>query len=439
MKKRVISLVLALAMLLSISVTAGAAGRNYGNIPIYIGHSDVDYMAEEILKEIDTAGKSYKEQVRAVYNWVVKNCSAAGDGKLYFTEAGVDAEVDRYFYEECDAALQHGDILIRPDFDSAYNSSGVFYDASHYVANFAAEPMMKRSGSSINYAALMTVLLGHIGFDCRIVSGTANDSKAEHCWNYVLVNGEYLWLDVWYAIEDYADSGKVSYDCFLVDDISKWNTADRADGNYAEWLQENKDSIADDYGFTSAVAAGEPWSRCSNWALEQMEQAHEISLIPEVLQYTDLTEDISRGEFAAVAVAMYERLAGCDVPEYVGASPFTDCDDADVLRAYALGIVKGMGDGKYAPDRNLTREQAVTMLGRVYELVTTGKVSDGSGLGSEGVAKFSDDSSISAYARNYIYHFVSINVIQGVGNNKFAPKDSMTREAALKTALEAAK
>ena len=45
--------------------------------------------------------------------------------------------------------------------------------------------------------------------------------------------------------------------------------------------------------------------------------------------------------------------------------------------ALGLGVVNGMGDGTFAPDSPLTREQAVTMLGRVYELVLTSAISGG--------------------------------------------------------------
>ena len=78
------------------------------------------------------------------------------------------------------------------------------------------------------------------------------------------------------------------------------------------------------------------------------------------------------------------------------------------------------------------------MLGRVYELCKTGSVQTGAELESAGVPLFSDDAQIGAWAKNYIYFFVSEGVINGVGNNTFAPLASMTREAALKIAVETA-
>ena len=60
---------------------------------------------------------------------------------------------------------------------------------------------------------------------------------------------------------------------------------------------------------------------------------------------------------------------------------------------------------------------------------------DGSKLPQTGVKAFADDSSISSYARNYIYFFAGQDIINGVGNGKFAPKQSMTRESALKISV----
>ena len=108
-----------------------------------------------------------------------------------------------------------------------------------------------------------------------------------------------------------------------------------------------------------------------------------------------------------------------------------------MLRAYSLGVVNGMGDGTFAPDSNLTREQAVTMLGRVYELSRFSAVMGGETL-SQGGEPFLDDSAIFDYARNYVYFFTGQSIVDGMGDGTFAPKSSMTREQALKIAVETA-
>jgi hypothetical protein len=134
-----------------------------------------------------------------------------------------------------------------------------------------------------------------------------------------------------------------------------------------------------------------------------------------------------------VAVALYEGLAGKKAPA-AGASPFSDTADTAVVQAQALGIVQGVGGGKFAPGATLTREQAATMLGRVCELVKTGAVGTGAALGAA-APSFADAGGIAAYALPYIGFFSQNGVIDGVGGGQFAPKRTMTREQALKIAV----
>ena len=173
--------------------------------------------------------------------------------------------------------------------------------------------------------------------------------------------------------------------------------------------------------------------RCSDWAREYIEMACSDKLVPDVLNGADLRQQITRAEFAAVAVRLYEALTGTDVP-LTQERPFSDTDDAEVLRAYSLGIVNGIPGGRYQPEGGLTREQATTMLGRVCEKVLTGEVRDGGRL-RRGGAQFQDDQLLGDWSRNYVYYFVGKGVINGVGNGNFAPKDNMTREQALKVTV----
>ena len=62
MKKRLFALVLVLTMVLGLlPVTAAAEdGKLYGEVPIYLGFADVDYMAEQVLKVV-ISGKYRKD------------------------------------------------------------------------------------------------------------------------------------------------------------------------------------------------------------------------------------------------------------------------------------------------------------------------------------------------------------------------------------------
>lgn len=446
MKKRTLSVLLAFFLLLSALPTGAlAAVRNYGDIPIYLGDAGVDYMAEEILKEIPTQGKSSREKIQAVYDWIIRNCKREGEPEqTYFDPDVVNAQAQAQIAGMQEKA-DRGEIIIRPEFEgqSVDPFSGlVSYDSNMYIGNFAANMMLYRVGNCAHYSALLALLLGHLGFDCHLIPGefiNKGGSQVEHKWNYVLVDGKYYWLDV--RMDHAASSGsKISHKYFMVEDTGEWAERHSWDHDYSDWLASSAAVIADEYVSFSTYCSDEPWQRCAGWAREQMKTAYEQGLIPDCLLGRDLTKTITRSEFAAAAVALYENLnGGQPAPDYVGDSPFSDTDDADVLKAYSLGVVKGTGAGTFSPDGLLSREQACTMLGRVCELVRTGSVGDGSVLYHGGAQPFSDDGGIASYAKNYIYFFAGEGVLTGPGDGSFQPGVNMDRQSALKVSAETAR
>ena len=171
----------------------------------------------------------------------------------------------------------------------------------------------------------------------------------------------------------------------------------------------------------------------SAWAQAELQQADALGLIPDCLDGADLTADITRAEFAAVAVKVYEALSGTAALPAV-ANPFTDTSDAEILKAYNIGAVNGTSATTYSPNDLLNREQAATMLTRVFKRVTlpgwTLATDSQFTLPYEKPAAFADDKDISDWAKDSVYFMAANGIINGVGNNKFAPKNVTTEEQA---------
>ena len=108
-------------------------------------------------------------------------------------------------------------------------------------------------------------------------------------------------------------------------------------------------------------------------------------------------------------------------------NPFTDTNDPDVLRAAAAGFVSGIGDGKFAPDSPVTREQAAVMLSRVYTKL-------GGEVPALDATSFVDDASIGDWAKSAVAFMSGKGIVGGDGTN-FSPKGSATIEQALSIAL----
>ncbi len=172
----------------------------------------------------------------------------------------------------------------------------------------------------------------------------------------------------------------------------------------------------------------------SQWAQSEIAQADALGLIPDILQDADLTRDITRKEFAAVAVKTYEALAGVAAIPAVN-NPFTDCSDVEVLKAYNIGAVNGTSATTYDPEALLTREQMATMLTRVFKKVSlvgwTLATDSQFTLPYTKPAAFADDKEISAYARDSVYFMVANKIINGVGGNKFAPRNTTPEQEAV--------
>jgi GH25 family lysozyme M1 (1,4-beta-N-acetylmuramidase) len=129
---------------------------------------------------------------------------------------------------------------------------------------------------------------------------------------------------------------------------------------------------------------------------------------------------MSRG----MLVSVLHRLEG--TPTVDGTSGFTDVKAGDwyedgVLWAEEIGIVNGIGDGKFAPEKILTREQIATFLYRYSEY----KEYDLADLDTLNI--FSDKNYVSDYALTPMQWAVGNGYICGDDKQKLCPWDRATR------------
>ena len=180
----------------------------------------------------------------------------------------------------------------------------------------------------------------------------------------------------------------------------------------------------------TALAAGVD-GKYSAWAADTLQTAEKADLIPDSLKGTDYTKPITRAEFAAVSVKLYEALTGVKTTPAPD-STFADTKDIEVLKAYNVGITAGVSADKFDPDTILSREQAATMMTRVLKAAYipgwTLQTDDDYTLTFTQPAQFSDDLKISDWAKPSVYFMVAKGVIVGIGNNTFAPRAATPAE-----------
>ena len=161
----------------------------------------------------------------------------------------------------------------------------------------------------------------------------------------------------------------------------------------------------------------------SAWAVDQINEAVANNLVPKSLQekYTQAT---TRAEFCALAVAMYESVTGKEITER---STFSDTTDINVEKAAAIGVVAGVGNNKFDPNSQLTREQAAVMIARLAAAVEKPL--------ANAASTFADNDKISTWATAQVGQIQAAGIMGGIGENTFAPKQAYTREQSIVTIL----
>lgn len=189
-----------------------------------------------------------------------------------------------------------------------------------------------------------------------------------------------------------------------------------------------------------------PIDGASDWAKTEIEKAAACNLLPYELtdkytknitrkEFCDLiyrliaTEfspdsDSRMGQWSAIDNVIYER----QLTDKVNAVSFLDCEDDKIKFLSGAGIIYGMGDGTFAPEESITREQAATILYRTAEF-----------LGNKTIAKLSsvkmynDENDISDWAISSVSSMKAMNIMKGVSEKEFDPKGIYTVEQAIAT------
>jgi hypothetical protein len=163
-----------------------------------------------------------------------------------------------------------------------------------------------------------------------------------------------------------------------------------------------------------------PQEKPSSWAESNVNSAIERGIVPESLQ-SKYTAEITRAEFAALAVALYENQTGKTIAER---KTFTDTKDPNVEKAAALGIVSGSNaEGTlFSPDLTFNREMAAALLVNLLKVLDIEL--------DKAPATFSDSASISGWAAEHVGRVQAAGLMSG-SDGKFDPQGKFTRESGI--------
>ena len=129
---------------------------------------------------------------------------------------------------------------------------------------------------------------------------------------------------------------------------------------------------------------------------------------------------ITRGEF----VTVLGRMLKIDTSKY-SSQRFNDVNSSTYYSPYItwaneVGIVSGVGEGNFAPDKALTREEMAVIMSKFLKASNkkpTIKLS----------TNFKDQGSISPWAKEAVTEMAKLGVVKGMGEGNFSPKTEFTR------------
>lgn len=212
--RRFVSILLTAALLLgAVPALSTAAAATDSRTPIYNGNGYADYLAEAVLAEIPLDGLSAREQIWAVYSWLIENCAREGEASTAYLT--VDSAALTAFVEEANERLARGEIVL--DDSSAYDVA--------YAASFGSDMLVYRVGNCAHFSCALKLLLNHLGFPSDVIWGefqNLDGSVYEHKWNNVEIDGTWYWLDVRMDHANYLRTGVLSTQYFLISDTASW-------------------------------------------------------------------------------------------------------------------------------------------------------------------------------------------------------------------------
>ncbi len=165
---------------------------------------------------------------------------------------------------------------------------------------------------------------------------------------------------------------------------------------------------------------------------EEISAAESMGLVTEAVK-ADYDKNITREEYTELICLLCDRLAAEEEAteavtetEEARTAAFTDTENESVKKAYELGIINGVSDTLFAPERELTRQEAVTILVRMIF-----KLNPEYDPYLHAEYTFIDDWQIDYWAQNAVEFAYYCGIIKGTEEYVISPLKNITRREAV--------
>ncbi|MFQ9967626.1 MAG: S8 family serine peptidase [Peptoniphilus sp.] len=161
----------------------------------------------------------------------------------------------------------------------------------------------------------------------------------------------------------------------------------------------------------------------NHWAKKAIISAVEKNYFKDIADLDNFMPEksLTRAEF----VTILGRLANVDASKYKD-KVFNDIDGSKYYSpyidwAYKNKIASGFGDGKFMPDKELSREEMCAFLSRFNKVHKINNKEENINI------SFKDEKNISNWSKESVKEMVRLGLIKGMDDGKFMPKEKLTR------------
>lgn len=142
---------------------------------------------------------------------------------------------------------------------------------------------------------------------------------------------------------------------------------------------------------------------------------------------------VTRAQFATLIARALDLKSSTVQSRSTVQSPFSDVAagswyEDTVKKVYAAGLINGVSDREFAPEKKITREEMAAMLMRAKSHVTGMRIED---MTSSSTLAFTDEDVISDWARKVVQLAVDAGLMNGRTAEEFAPQGQATRAEAV--------
>lgn len=169
----------------------------------------------------------------------------------------------------------------------------------------------------------------------------------------------------------------------------------------------------------SYIPHADALTEISSWAKSDVHAAGIAGLAPDTFVSLNARTPVSRAEFCAVALKLYEAERKTKVPR-TKTVYFKDCNDPDVNTAYEMKLVSGRDQNTFAPNESVSRQDLCVILDNVRTRCEVDKPKI-----TVSHKSFPDGSDLRPYAVSATEIMLSSGVIKGIEATKsYDPEQS---------------